>query len=375
MSDVSVRVLSWRNWPAFASEWESLAESCSSASFFLSREWVDAWMSTFASELNPELLVFEAGGQVVGSCLLVWRRQWVKGVPMRRVYLNCAGENEADTTFIEYNGLLARPHREQEVADALVTVLKDRPWDELLLAGVYDQPAIRAIADPLGTEEAAEKPSPYVDLKRLRRDSVEFDSVLSPNTRQQVRRAQRLYEQASGPCSVNIAGTIEEALAMFAEMAGMHQIAWRNRGQPGVFNSPAFVSFHERLIRAAFPGGRVQLLRVQAGSETVGVLYSFIYRGRLYFYQSGFHYRADNRMKPGLLTHHLAIRHCLQQTALEEYDFLSGDSQYKRSLATDSRVLRWSLVRRRTLPVLVFFGLRSLKRACAGILGKSRHSG
>src|SRR3546814_15671611 len=37
-------------------------------------------------------------------------------------------------------------------------------------------------------------------------------------------------------------------------------------------------------------------------------LYNFFYRDRVYAYQSGFPRHADNRLKPGLLSHHLAIQ-------------------------------------------------------------------
>jgi hypothetical protein len=72
-----------------------------------------------------------------------------------------------------------------------------------------------------------------------------------------------------------------------------------------------------------------------------------------------------------LLTHYLAIRHCLEQPLLNEYDFLAGDSQYKRSLATSSRPLQWIVVRRLTVPSVLFRGLRWVKRTYGQILKKS----
>jgi hypothetical protein len=92
----------------------------------------------------------------------------------------------------------------------------------------------------------------------------------------------------------------------------------------------------------------------------------------VFCYQSGLHYSSDNRLKPGFLTHYLAIRHCLEQTALQEYDFLAGDSQYKRSLTTANRPLSWIVVRRLTVPTLLFRALRWVKRKYVQILEKSR---
>ena len=347
--------------------WESLLATSSHASFFLSRAWVKSWLAVFGEDLGPEFVLFESEAAIVGACILVSRRQSVRMLPVRRIYLNCSGEDEA--LYIEYNALIAHPEWEEPVADALAAFLKRRGWDELLLPGMVDQPAIRTLR-ALGNEEVAESVCRYIDLGGLRRNSATFDSALSSNTRQQIRRSQRLYEEAHGACFVRGAQTTEEALSMLEQLGELHNSAWNDRGKPGAFSLPRFNAFHQTLIRAAFSSGGAQLLQIGAGAETLGVLYNFHYRGRVYFYQSGFRYSSDNRLKPGLLAHYLAVRHYLEHSAVEEYDFLAGDSQYKRSLATGSRTLAWSSVRRKTVLTTLFYGLRSLKHTYAGIVAK-----
>ena len=362
MAEISVQRWNWRQWSSLAPTWERIHNMCPDASFFLSREWVDCWLATFGEDLNPDLLTFVTDGDVVGCCLLVWRTQWVRGIPLRRVYLNCAGENEADSTCIEYNSLLSLPHCAERVARALGIFLRSRYWDELFLQGVVEHSPICAIASSLGRIETSVRPSHFVDMGRIRRDAVEFDSVLSSNTRAQIRRSQRLYEQTSGPCTLSVAHSVQEAAEILKRLADLHVAAWQKRGRPGVFTSQQFTGFHRRLIQAVFERDRVLLVEVRAGTEVIGALYSFLYRGRVYFYQSGFRYATDGRLKPGLLTHYLAIRHCLEQPDLKEYDFLAGDSQYKRSLATANRPLQWISVMRRTPTVILFRGLRAVNR-------------
>jgi CelD/BcsL family acetyltransferase involved in cellulose biosynthesis len=114
------------------------------------------------------------------------------------------------------------------------------------------------------------------------------------------------------------------------------------------------------------------LAELCAGNERIGALYCFVHRGKVYFYQSGFRYSSDGKMKPGLLTHYFSIRYCLKRPELNEYDFLAGDSQYKRSLATANRPLQWIVVRRFTVPSLLFGGLRWMKRKYVQIFNKSR---
>jgi CelD/BcsL family acetyltransferase involved in cellulose biosynthesis len=61
---------------------------------------------------------------------------------------------------------------------------------------------------------------------------------------------------------------------------------------------------------------------------------------KVFFYQSGFMYSNDNRLKPGLVTHTEAIKYYLGR-GLDEYDFLAGDSQYKQSLSNAERHMLW----------------------------------
>ena len=339
-------------------------------SSFLGSGWIAGWQR-FGADLNPDLLTFVRDAEVVGCCLLVWRTQWVRGIPLRRVYLNCAGEDEADSTCIEYNSLLSLPDCAELVAQALGTFLRTRYWDELVLQGVTEQSQICGVVSSLGNTEISVRPSHFVELRKIRNDGAGFDSFLSSNTRQQIRRSQRLYEQTSGPCTLRSPRTAQEAEEILARLADLHQVAWRDRGRPGVFASARFTRFHRGLIQAAFAQNRILLVEVCAGTEAIGALYSFLHRGRVYFYQSGFRYASDGRLKPGLLTHYLAIRHCLENPALDEYDFLAGDSQYKRSLATASRPLQWIVVRRPTVPGVLFRGLRWVKRTYVHIRKES----
>jgi len=72
------------------------------------------------------------------------------------------------------------------------------------------------------------------------------------------------------------------------------------------------------------PAGEIDLLRIAAGDQTIGFLYNFRFRNRVYAYQSGFDYSVSHpHQKPGLTCHHLAIEMYRRQ-GLEVYDFLAG---------------------------------------------------
>ena len=65
----------------------------------------------------------------------------------------------------------------------------------------------------------------------------------------------------------------------------------------------------------------------------MGYLYNFRFRDRIYAYQSGFAYEEDPRLKPGLICHALAIERAAADSTVRIYDFLAGDSRFKRSFA------------------------------------------
>lgn len=367
---VSVEKLTWRHWPEFAPQWEKIHAVSPQASYFLSRAWVDCWLATFGERLRPDLLVFRAGGETVGCCLLVCRTQWRRGIPLRRVYLNCSGEDESESTFIEFNSLLTLPEFAQAVADKMAEFLRARGWDELSLPGTMVQPAVCTLASSFAVGEVQEVPSRYIDFASLRAKKADFMSALSSKTRYHIRRTQRAYEEIAGKCALETAADVPEALAMFRQMSELNQARWRLRGTATNFNSPSFLEFHENLIQRAFES--ILLFRLRAGSELVGILYCFLFRGWVYFYQSGFCYTLDRRRSPGLLTLYHAITNCEQRHDIKGFDLMAGDSEYKRSLAADSdfQPLRWILIRRRTPLSLLYLGLRSLKRGSRQVFQK-----
>lgn len=349
-------------WPEVAHVWETLAEVSPFSSFFLTKEWTESWLDVFGSLLKPEILVFHGGGQPVGACLLVRRTERRGPIPIRRVYLNTAGEDEDDSSCIEFNSLLCLDGWEGPAATALCAHLQSKPWDELALDGGMPGPPVEALAAAFPGLDRIETgtSSFYVDLAELRQSQLGFEGRLSRNTREQLRRSKKLYGE-SGEIRVEAATSTAGALDMLMELARFHQQSWVARGRPGVFASRRFLAFHQALIRVAFPQAGIQLLRIAAGPRVIALLYNFVRRGKVYFYQSGLQYSKDNRLKPGLVAHACAIQTCLEQ-GLDEYDFLAGDSRYKQSLATKSRPLVWLVLRKRNLKSRAVDLLRLVKQ-------------
>ena len=325
--------------------WTPLFEASGSDSVFLSPAWMATWVAVYGADFTGAWVHWEVDGLVVAGCLLVERVIRIKGVPFRSQFLNATGQAQAPTPLAEFNDVLHLPGRGDAVGADFVQVLHERAWGRLLLSGhEADSVVGRALADVGGTQtEQRCQPSPFVDLRVL--GDKPFESTVTGKSGTNLRRNRRDYETQLGEVSVQRAQTLDEALRFFDELRVLHLARWTDLDRSTSLAADAVVEFHRRVIRALFDGGSVDLLRVGNADQAVGYLYNFVVRGKVSMFQSGFDYEPSSKRSPGLLTHTLAIEH-YRQRGVREYDFLSGDAQYKRTLCNGVRELMWTTVYR-----------------------------
>ncbi|MBL8698759.1 MAG: GNAT family N-acetyltransferase [Alphaproteobacteria bacterium] len=319
--------------------------------FFLTWPWMSAWLGV--TGVRPQLLVGRADDSDVAL-------GFIGGGPAAdgTIALNETGVAAREVGYIEYNGLLSGLAPES-LADGVLACLLGarsagplRGWRALALSGVPVAWSERCRAAGLVVELRAEQRCYAVDLDALRRSGSDVLSTLSANARQQLRRARRLYEAEGALAVTRVApgSATDEALA---ELIALHQARWIADGRPGAFAAPLFEPFVRQLIARSRPGGpHVEILRIAAGSRTIGLLLNLVAHGRIANYLSGFVAEDDNRRKPGLVSHLAAIDHHLAAGAAC-YDLLAGDARYKETLATPHATLVWLTVRPRTVSTAI----------------------
>ena len=101
----------------------------------------------------------------------------------------------------------------------------------------------------------------------------------------------------------------------------------------------------------------------------MGGLYNFVYQGCVYFYLSALIQEQDSNLKPGLLLHSYAIEHYLQ-SGQNFYDFMGGDSQYKRSLGRQHSNLKTVYLQRQRGKLKFEQGLRKIKKGISAANNK-----
>jgi CelD/BcsL family acetyltransferase involved in cellulose biosynthesis len=339
MPRVEIVITQRRGLDGVAAQWRALESRVPELSFFQS--WT--WMGCLAEERFPDpvLLQAEQAGQVVGLALFNRRGG--------RLSLAESGDAVLDAPFTEHNGPLVTSL--PGLDDAMLRAAWRIPGARRLVLGGVPPPVLRAALEPAGGGAGApaggvllrcqQRVAPYVDLGAIRDAGGDHLATLSANTRQQIRRSHRRYA-AAGPLRLLRAGDAAEALAMLDALIQLHERSWQARGRPGAFAHPFLRRFHAALVARAMARDELDLLRLEAGPATVGLLYNFRLRGRISAYQSGLDLAAAGpHGKPGLSSHALAVQRAADQGDAV-YDFLGGADRYKRSLANAAAPLVWA---------------------------------
>jgi len=335
---------------ALAQRWDTL-ERRIGGSFFLSWTWIGTWIAGL--EKAPLLLsVTDADGGDVALGLLVETTERRYGLGVRQMRLHDTGITAQDAVTVEYNSLLCDPGMEAAAWHAALRSLHARGgWDELIVSGATGRTTDILASLGLSVHHRAETSSAYVDLTHLRArgvtDADGYVATLGKNTRSQIRRAMRLYAER-GLLTLDVMTDVE---GFFDELGTHHEAKWQAVGGAGATANAHYMAFHRRMIADALPKGEVELLRASAGGEGFGWLYNFVHRGQVLFYLSGFRTEEDNRLKPGLVTHALAVERHLRAGA-DAYDFMGGTNRYKTSLGQPGPDMMAVALQRR-VPVLM----------------------
>lgn len=332
---------------AVAPIWQGLQARFGEGRLTCSWEWTRTWLHHYGDLVPHRFVIAESAGGVCGVALVsegVGRRRGP--FKIRTLYLGTAGEPLRDTIYLESNRLLVIPHHRPAFARSLLQELgRDRSWHELKLPGIVPCEAAPFL-EAHGGFDVRREVCRVVDLDAVRTGGGDLLSALRAGTRQRIRRSLRGF----GSIEINWGDTPASALEILEELMALHQDRW---GEAGYFFGPRARAFHRELVPQLVARGQALLARTRSGGRTVGCLYVLVDRGRAMSYQSGLGRFDDKRLKPGMTTEYLVMKHCLER-GHHEYDFLAKDTRYKREMSTTERELLWATLRS---PHLLWFAI------------------
>lgn len=351
--NLQVKLEPLKNLDAIASNWQNI-ELESVPSYFQSWGWLKCWLEMVGNELDIYLIQFLDNKKIVGMGIL--SSEFIKRrvvFTSQTLVLNSTKLSRYNM-ISEHNQFLVISGYEQLVWSAFSKWFSSQnDYEEFFVQfGDLDLQVKSIWQDALLRHELIEEtPSYFVDLQKLRQNNETYLSSISSNTRSKIRSSIKKYQQF-GEIELQIASNVEEALETFYGLKDLHQQYWISRGKSGSFANRAWENFHCSLIKDRFEFGEIQLAKVTVLENVIGYVYSLVKDGNVYMIQSGFNYELDTKAKPGYVCHNMVIDWNLENGNLK-YDFLVGDSQYKRSLSSDSETQYTYVIQKRKLKFLL----------------------
>jgi len=332
---VEISITPFNDAADFMAAWRDLYLRAGKRSFFQSPEWIDTWINQAKDKANIHVVrAMQKDTVLLLGIVGMSRAGKVPLISLREARLGEAANEAIDSVYVEYNDFLQAALAQPNLSSLAWRAVFDHfsGIDSFVVrngtVGCVSAMSEAALSREFTIRVLREEHSWICPLANLRESDKTILSSLSSNSRKQVERSARLYEER-GTLSVHIPGTPEEWKDSWQRLETLHSATWLARGAAGVFANQHLADFHT-VLQQNYPHS-VALTELRASDQTIGVLYNFIHEDRVLNYQSGFQYEEDNRLKPGLLTHVMAAQHYLDQ-GFDVYDMLVGDVRYKQSL-------------------------------------------
>jgi CelD/BcsL family acetyltransferase involved in cellulose biosynthesis len=332
---------------ALAPAWRRLLDAADGPSLCSTPTWLAAWWRQFGAADGRRLraVLFFDGTELVGLAPLSLRHTRHRGLlPVRRIELLATGEAQEEEICSDYVGVISAAAHAPEIARGVARLLADRAlgdWDELRMPAMHGgDPFVEALFAALrGARIPVElRPQGECPIIPLPASWDAYLQALGGRHRYVVTRALRDFEKWAGAgWELRRAGTSDELTEGRRVLHALHGERWENAG---VFQSSRFTRFHDEVMARLLgdEDGRLDLWWLIARSQPIAALYNIVYRRRVFFYQAGRKVDLPAAVRPGIVIHALAIQRAIAD-GLVEYDFLSGDAQYKRQLALRARPL------------------------------------
>ncbi|MFT6071525.1 MAG: hypothetical protein ACJARD_001082 [Alphaproteobacteria bacterium] len=325
------------------SHWRKLEAESTDHSIFQSWDWIECWLETAKKFVRPVLFKNDSN-KVVGICFVGFSKSYdYKFFGFHTIYPFLTGKLAIDVISSEYNAVLFLPEYRHIVHETLIDFLlnnkKTSKYSRILLQRVPCKylENYKKIADENDCcfDLYKTEPSAAVDLQHLRDDNLECNHYFSKSLRYTIRRSTKEYEKQFGSIQFERADNVTQAQNWFQELGKLNQIRFQSKNQKSAWDYPNLVQMNRVFINRQFSSGNVEIVRLRAGTTTIGYLYNFVYRGVVYFYMSGIRYEKSNLFAPGLMIHeHTIYDHFNNKNTI--YDFMAGDQSYKYRLGKHS---------------------------------------
>ena len=335
------------------SRWEAADRDHPTPHAAASYHWNRSWDRSYGDSVDCRVLVAIAGGCEVGYWLSPRSANLSDGpVTVATQHLGTAGEPSGDAVFVEHNRPWLHPSLDptaggRDFLRRAIGRLSREPGDRIDLDGL---PAELVPSDLLDAAHLERRDSPWFDFEGI--DDGDLLASLRKKTRSNFRRAMKHY----GPVIVEWTEADGDIPAAMRTLIDLHQSRWEAAGRAGAFGGDRFAPFLGDVVAGG--RGAVAIARDDAGP--IGATLLTREERRLLCLVVGF---ADTavRQSPGVVSL-VPIMQAALDRGYAGFEWLVGDSLYKRMLSTGTRELVWAKQPQSTLKMLTVRSLRAVKR-------------
>jgi CelD/BcsL family acetyltransferase involved in cellulose biosynthesis len=271
-------------------------------------------------------------------------------------------------------GPLAKPGREQEVAEAIAeTIAGARPQpSSFIFEGVDAESRWPSLVRDVwpGALGSRLRTTVVMEAPTLTLSDPDFDTWFasrSSNFRQQMRRKGRQAEGRGG--QVRMARSEEEASRDLEAMFAYHRDRWAERGLEGSLKPGIEEQMREAVARL-LPLERARLWTIEADGKPVCIQYFTVAGGELTYWGGGFDPEWED-FQPAQLAILEAVKDAFARGE-RRVDFGGGDQRYKGRFANGDDPIAWTTIfprnrrypitRAQLLPKQARFAVRGLAR-------------
>ena len=356
--------------------WQKI-EKTANISFFQSWPWIDAWLTVARKDVRP--ILFKVNNEVVGLVFTGFgTTKDHRFLSFPTFVLWGTGNDNIDVSAPEYNSPIILPGYEKVVRSAMIDFLmtdsRFKKVTRIDLRRVPDTEYDDYIVDGYHYDRYKIEDSFAVTLSSLKGDDNNISKVISKGAYSQIKQSRKRYEEEFGTISYERAENATKAQNWFVELGKLNKKRFNDKKQKGVWDYPKLVNMHRAFLDRYFEKGLAEVVRVRAGDTTIGYLYNFLFRGRVYYYMGGFVYHTDNKLRPGMVTHAEAILHYAKERDFEYYDFLAGNQPYKKRLSNETMQMMHVTITRPCLKYSLSRKISTIRKYLKKIQGKFSHS-
>jgi len=339
---------------ALRESWTEINEVSEKGTVFNSWEWMYTWWETYQKQGNRSLYILSCTNihnELLGIAPFQIVNHPKKYFPCnKQLIMLGTGETDGSSIFGEYTDLVIKQGHETAVISAITDFLSQQSglWD-----GVKFQQQLLGSHVSKLFETPRNQSASYVGKHSIKKNIVEdgfrtyielpetYKEYLMSLRKKMRNNITRTYkrlesEQAFTIESVTIESEIKSQIAgkesAIEILAKLNRTRRDSMEKNSVFERPKFEEFHSRILKRLLPLNKISLRFLKFGDEPVAALYSYIDKGTVHAYQSGF--ETENGHRYSLLTTMLTqeISNSIENSDVSRFNFMYSDEEttYKR---------------------------------------------